>query len=197
MWEIHCLKPETCEKGHEKSMDNFPGGICTFLSLGGFVRFSWMTPLPNFSFKQDKLKWSRQLLVPSLYALSRSVCRVSAFRWYYAVMCWRCVIARKLAAYQQVNSGQTLISTDGFTVLKLQRSQTTLCTADRPIMCINPGHNIFGRILANGLKRVTGIMSSLQSFWASERKEALPGRRNEIRFVKSAVLQASSLLQSG
>lgn len=39
------------EKGHEKSMDNFPGGICTFLSLSGFVQFSWMTPLPNFSFK--------------------------------------------------------------------------------------------------------------------------------------------------
>lgn len=39
------------EKGHEKSMDNFPGGICTFLSLSRFVQFSWMTPLPNFSFK--------------------------------------------------------------------------------------------------------------------------------------------------
>lgn len=61
------------EKGHEKSMDNFPGGICTFLSLSGFVQFSWMTPLPNFSFKQDKLKWSRWLPESPVCLLSAEV----------------------------------------------------------------------------------------------------------------------------
>lgn len=38
--EVRCLKLEICEQGQERSVDSFPGGMWTFLSLSCLIQFS-------------------------------------------------------------------------------------------------------------------------------------------------------------